>query len=246
MPQFPSRCLGRDAHGPPHFPEPKPAPAPTDRHCTRGPGPASCAGAEAPPASPVSGMRATVVDESSAEQIRVWAATTVGSDWDDFRESVVTLTWIRIIRAPVPPDLHLTVQAPGGSSLSKRLAVHDTGRDLDSGRNFGRHVRSLRRARGMTQEVLAERSGLSADTIRRLEHGSFSPSLDTLRKLCVGLDLMLSTLFESFELGARNETRELIDLIATRSARELILATKVLRALFEELDKVNEEDDSDD
>lgn len=98
----------------------------------------------------------------------------------------------------------------------------------------------------MTQEVLAERSGLSADTIRRLEHGSFSPSLDTLRKLCVGLDLMLSTLFESFELGARNETRELIDLIATRSARELILATKVLRALFEELDKVNEEDDSDD
>ncbi|HLT35877.1 MAG TPA: helix-turn-helix transcriptional regulator, partial [Enhygromyxa sp.] len=49
-----------------------------------------------------------------------------------------------------------------------------------SGRPFGRHVRSLRRARGMTQEVLAQRSGLSADTIRRLEHGSFSPSLETL------------------------------------------------------------------
>jgi transcriptional regulator with XRE-family HTH domain len=90
----------------------------------------------------------------------------------------------------------------------------------------------------MTQEVLAERSGLSPDTVRRLEHGSFSPSLDTLRKLCGGLDLMLSTLFESYELGSRNETRELIDLLAARGTRELVLATRVLRALFEELDGI--------
>ena len=90
----------------------------------------------------------------------------------------------------------------------------------------------------MTQEALAERSGLSADTIRRLEHGSFSPSLDTLRKLCSGLDLMLSTLFESYELGARNEARELVDLLASRSPRDLVLATRVLRALFDELDGI--------
>jgi transcriptional regulator with XRE-family HTH domain len=84
--------------------------------------------------------------------------------------------------------------------------------------------------------VLAERSRLSADTIRRLEHGSFSPSLETLRKLCIGLDLQLSTLFEAFEMGARNESRELADLLAFRTPRELVLATHVLRALFDELD----------
>jgi transcriptional regulator with XRE-family HTH domain len=110
------------------------------------------------------------------------------------------------------------------------------------GEGFGRHVRSLRRARGQTQEVLAERSGLSADTIRRLEHGAFSPSLETLRKLCVGLDLMLSTLFESFELGARDESRELTDLLAGRSPREIVLATQVLRALFDELDAMQRDD----
>src|SRR5690606_3028437 len=119
-----------------------------------------------------------------------------------------------------------------------------------SGRPFGRHVRSLRRARGMTQEVLAQRSGLSADTIRRLEHGSFSPSLETLRKLCMGLDLLLSTLFESYELGMRNENRELVDLLATRTPREVELATHVLRALFDELDAIATEavaaEDSDD
>jgi len=94
----------------------------------------------------------------------------------------------------------------------------------------------------MTQEVLAQRSGLSADTIRRLEHGSFSPSLETLRKLCHGLDLMLSTLFESYELGARNESRELVDLLATRTPRELELATRVLRALFDEFDAIAAEE----
>ncbi len=114
---------------------------------------------------------------------------------------------------------------------------------MSHGRSFGRHVRSLRKARGITQEVLAHRSGLSSDTIGRLEHGNFSPSLETLRKLCVGLDLMLSTLFESFELGTRNESRELVDLLATRPARELILAAKVLRALFDELDGLEDEDD---
>ena len=133
---------------------------------------------------------------------------------------------------------HAPAYTPDTPSLSIRFEVHETGRSLDNGRNFGRHVRSLRRARGMTQEALAERSGLSADTIRRLEHGSFSPSLDTLRKLCSGLDLMLSTLFESYELGARNEARELVDLLASRSPRDLVLATRVLRALFDELDGI--------
>jgi transcriptional regulator with XRE-family HTH domain len=70
------------------------------------------------------------------------------------------------------------------------------------GRGFGRHVRTLRKARGLTQDALAERCGLSTDTIRRLEQGSFSPSLNTLRKLAGGLDLLLSTLFEGYELDS--------------------------------------------
>jgi transcriptional regulator with XRE-family HTH domain len=111
----------------------------------------------------------------------------------------------------------------------------------DDGKRFGRHIRSLRRARGQTQEQLAACSSLSADTIRRLEHGAFSPSLETLRKLCVGFDLLMSTLFESFELGERNETRELMDLLACRTPRELVLATRMLRALFDELDLIASE-----
>jgi transcriptional regulator with XRE-family HTH domain len=90
---------------------------------------------------------------------------------------------------------------------------------------FGQHVRSCRLARGLTQEELAEASGLSADTIRRLEYGHFSPSLRTLAKVCGGLDIGLSTLFLAFETGERDVSTEIIDALAslTPTERDLLL-----------------------
>ena len=77
---------------------------------------------------------------------------------------------------------------------------------------LGRHVHSCRTARGLTQEGLAERSGLAVDTIRRLKHDSFSPSLDTLTKLCEGFGLSLAT-FGGYELGRRNRSREFAEVV---------------------------------
>ena len=105
-----------------------------------------------------------------------------------------------------------------------------------SKRNFGRHIRSLRKARGMTQDTLAEKSGVAVDTIRRLESGGFSPSLDTLTKVGTGMNLRLSTMFESCELGATEGTREVSDLLASRSREDLDFASRVLRSIFDELD----------
>jgi len=99
---------------------------------------------------------------------------------------------------------------------------------------FGQHIRELRKERGLTQEQLAEGSGLSVDAVRRIERGAFSPSLATLRKLCGGLRLSLRTLFDSFEPRQRNEVAEISDFLATRSRNELKMAKRVLRALFEE------------
>ena len=92
-------------------------------------------------------------------------------------------------------------------------------------RAFGQHVRQLRRARGQTQERLAEGAQLSADSIRRIEHGSFSPSLETLGKLCGGLDLQLSTLFGAFETRDRDLDREVADALMGLSdcQRETVL-----------------------
>jgi transcriptional regulator with XRE-family HTH domain len=99
---------------------------------------------------------------------------------------------------------------------------------------FGLHIRELRLARSLTQEDLAEGSGLSVDAIRRIERGAFSPSLETLRKLCGGLRLSLRTLFDSFEPRYRNEVAEICDYLETCSRSQVRQAKRVIRALFEE------------
>lgn len=65
--------------------------------------------------------------------------------------------------------------------------------------SFGAHVRELRRAHGLTQEELADRSELHVDTIKGLERNTFQPSLRTLRKLAKGVGLSMSQLFHGFE-----------------------------------------------
>lgn len=88
----------------------------------------------------------------------------------------------------------------------------------------------------MTQERLADLSKLSADTIRRLEHGAFSPSLTTLNKVSRGLKLSLGSMFDSFQLRELDPMREVLDLLRTRTPREVTLAIRVLRSLFDGLD----------
>ncbi|GMU10997.1 helix-turn-helix domain-containing protein [Corallococcus caeni] len=101
-------------------------------------------------------------------------------------------------------------------------------------RRFGDHVRRMRNSRSLTQEALAERSDLSVDAIRRIERGAFSPSLDTLGKLSVGLDVSLKTLFHSFDLERTDGVAEICDFLACRSGSELKLAWRVLQAMFDE------------
>ena len=103
-------------------------------------------------------------------------------------------------------------------------------------RSFGRYIRSLRKARKLTQDMIAERSGLSADTIRRLEAGSFSPSLDTLKKLCGGLDLTLAVLFESYELGEFDPSESLRAILRSRTQDEVRIVMSVVYSLIEGFD----------
>ncbi|MCY1046828.1 helix-turn-helix transcriptional regulator [Corallococcus sp. bb12-1] len=100
-------------------------------------------------------------------------------------------------------------------------------------RRFGDHVRSMRTRRELTQEALAERSDLSVDAIRRIERGGFSPSLDTLGKLSVGLEVSLKTLFHSFDMERSDGVAEICDYLASRSGPEVKLAWRVLQAMFD-------------
>jgi transcriptional regulator with XRE-family HTH domain len=83
----------------------------------------------------------------------------------------------------------------------------------DRTHEIGQHVRSLRRARGLTQQDLAGRAGVAVDTIRRIEQGRASPTIGMLCKVSSGLDLDVCTLFESLRLEGRSAVSEIADVV---------------------------------
>jgi transcriptional regulator with XRE-family HTH domain len=105
---------------------------------------------------------------------------------------------------------------------------------------FGVHVKRLREVRRLSQEELAARSGLATDTVRRLEHQEFSPSLRTLRKVCEGLGISVAVMFSSFELSEDEASAALPRihaLLLGRPQAELVLVEHVLSELFAGLDR---------
>jgi transcriptional regulator with XRE-family HTH domain len=60
---------------------------------------------------------------------------------------------------------------------------------------FGKRLRSLRIAAGLTQEQLAEKSDISVDFLSLIERGRNSPSFDNLDSLASALQLPASDLF---------------------------------------------------
>ena len=52
-----------------------------------------------------------------------------------------------------------------------------------------------RKARGLTQQQLAEKTGIAQADISKLENGSANPSLRTLRRLAAGMGMQLKLEF---------------------------------------------------
>jgi transcriptional regulator with XRE-family HTH domain len=61
---------------------------------------------------------------------------------------------------------------------------------------FGARVAELRRAKNVTQEILAAKIGLSVVTLGHVEQGRRSPSFVTMRKLAKALGVPMGELFK--------------------------------------------------
>lgn len=62
--------------------------------------------------------------------------------------------------------------------------------------NVARQTRILRRRRNLSQRALARASGVSRNTLSLLERGHTSPTVSTLQKLAVALDVDINAFFE--------------------------------------------------
>lgn len=73
---------------------------------------------------------------------------------------------------------------------------------------FGRHLRELRLARGLTQAQVAESCGTMVPVISNLERGVTVPTLSTLIHLSAALGCTLCDLVEIFDAGTRGARKQ--------------------------------------
>ncbi len=110
----------------------------------------------------------------------------------------------------------------------------------------GYRMRAIRRRRGLTQAALAERAGLSPETVSALERGKHAPRADSLAALAralgcppeqlLGLDAGVETGSGAPPGSPRREARiaEILAILRTLDDRNLDLARRLLAVLAEE------------
>lgn len=62
---------------------------------------------------------------------------------------------------------------------------------------LGNRLRELRRQQGLSLRALAEKSGLSANTLSLIENGKTSPSVATLQQIALALNIPITAFFET-------------------------------------------------
>lgn len=101
-------------------------------------------------------------------------------------------------------------------------------------KSIGKRIKSLRREKFLTQEVLAEKADLNPKYLSSLELGKENPTLDTLIKLSKALKVELSDIFvlEHEQENVKKLRRSISDLIKEASLDKLKTTAKLVRAIL--------------
>ena len=59
---------------------------------------------------------------------------------------------------------------------------------------FGKKIAEARSIKGLKQEVLAERAGITQNNLSRIENGKYNPGLDIIQRIADALDMELGFL----------------------------------------------------
>ncbi|MBE9913685.1 helix-turn-helix domain-containing protein [Paenibacillus donghaensis] len=109
----------------------------------------------------------------------------------------------------------------------------------------GGRIKTLRKAKGWTQEQLAEASSLHYSYIGGVERGERNISLDTLEKIVAALQVPPMELFRiEFETDDEKVHQKALDelmaLMSSRDAEELEMITRINRDIFNAIDTKRE------
>ncbi|WP_449226514.1 helix-turn-helix domain-containing protein [Azospirillum argentinense] len=80
---------------------------------------------------------------------------------------------------------------------------------MDMLKDFGAALRRARDDRGLTQEELAHRAGITIGYLSQLENGRRNPSLLVIAALCGVLDIELADLAKGFTINTKAPSKSL-------------------------------------
>jgi transcriptional regulator with XRE-family HTH domain len=99
--------------------------------------------------------------------------------------------------------------------------------------SFSAKVIALRKAHGLTQQGLADLTGIHIQQIKRYEAGTSEPSAEALRKIATSLHVTTdSLLFEDGERGPDDDLRLQFEAVAAMPDEEKELAKSMLEAII--------------
>lgn len=98
---------------------------------------------------------------------------------------------------------------------------------------LGMRIREVRKARGLSQEKLAEKVGVDPKQISRIEGGKSAPSLDTLEAIAKHLQVEMKDLFDFHHLlpEERVEEDQVLMLLGLMDEKTKSIAVRLLRSL---------------
>ncbi len=105
--------------------------------------------------------------------------------------------------------------------------------------SIGERIKRFRKEKGLTQQILAEKSNLEPSNISHIERGATKLSLPSIVSIANALDITVDDLLcDSLVAAKKPYEREASELLSDCSHQELIIITETIRALKENLRKV--------
>ena len=98
-------------------------------------------------------------------------------------------------------------------------------------KHLAEQLRFFRKQKGLSQEELAEQTGLSNAFISALERAVANPTLDTLERLSAGLQIPISMLLDTTDTVKKDETirKIIIDNVTKMEAEQLKIMLSLTR-----------------
>jgi transcriptional regulator with XRE-family HTH domain len=114
--------------------------------------------------------------------------------------------------------------------------------DIDILKLVGQRIRSLRKERGMSQELLGEKGGFHYSYIGQIERGEKNISLLNLAKIAAALEVSLSQLFtyvdeEEQRTESETDLQEILSTLRYQRPDQVRMVRNVVREILGEHDR---------